>query len=262
VSTEPKTWAEADKICKSDLGYLINMNSPSSFSFFNYTAERIVYIANFTFETGITEFWTGMHVREGRLVWDGFPVENVSRSFYASQFETDWSWEAGQPSELRECGKMKQNLSSLTYFDELRNQSVTETRPLGKYMAALAPCEKRLPFACERFVTSTGGLKHTSSCPDGWIGNAELDACYRIFSNSLAFEDASHFCRQLNGYMMSTFSDFESAISRGVYNWFRNNDAYLRIGSLLVWVNSTGVCNALASETIDVHNCYSALPFA
>ncbi|KAK3607727.1 hypothetical protein CHS0354_040636 [Potamilus streckersoni] len=120
---------------------------------------------------------------------------------------------------------MKQTLSSLTYFDESRNRSVTEIRPSGKYMAALAPCEKMLPFTCERNVTSTDDLKHTSSCPDGWIGNKELDACYRIFRNSSTFMDASYFCRQLNGSLMSTDSAFDSSISRSVYNWYKNNDA-------------------------------------
>ncbi|KAK3607732.1 hypothetical protein CHS0354_040642 [Potamilus streckersoni] len=263
VSSERKTWAEADQICKSDLGHLIDLKSSRSLSFINTTTELMVNFSNFTFEKGVTEFWTGMHIREGRLVWDGFPVQIVSKSLYSSQLNEDWSWDDGEPSELGECGRMKQVVLTETHFDKDKLMNVTMTHPSGKYLASLALCEKMLPFVCERFETSPENLKHTSNCPDGWIGSRELVMCYRIFRNSLTFEGAADYCRELKGYMMTTDSEFDRIISRSVYDWHRNNDAYFGKGTFSVWVNKTRFCNAMSSEDIiDSNDCDSSLPFA
>ncbi|KAL3856102.1 hypothetical protein ACJMK2_015297 [Sinanodonta woodiana] len=225
VFSERKTWDEADQLCKSDLGHLIDMTRSRFLSFQNTTAERTVYFSNIT-------------------------------------FEKDWSWDVGEPSEFGECGRMKQVLLNETYYDAVKRMNVTVTRPSGKYVAALAPCEEILPFACERSVTSTGNLKHTSTCPDGWIGSNELAMCYRIFRNYLTFQGAEDSCQKLSGYMMTTDSEFDKSVSRSVFDWHRNNDAYFRNGTFSVWVNSTGLCSAMTLENVVYYDCDSSLPFA
>ncbi|XP_053386553.1 uncharacterized protein LOC123538400 [Mercenaria mercenaria] len=239
VRKEPAEWKVAMKYCEERLGNLLVLDNYGELSYFEPREDRTISLGEEIVGTySIEEFWSGMHIDNGRLMWDDYGPKLVEKSkFFGSRF---WRWSNGQPDPMAgKCGKAtvtkRQTDGGVTY--DYNKVSVNLTR-----------CSTELPFVCRKEPTRRI-VKTAAFCPENWLGNQYIPHCYRIYKEPVTYDKAKARCQEEDSSLAPSNSLFDLTFAEIVYMFYLENDKYFELTNVgSIWVmdtNSTKACSAL-----------------
>lgn len=232
IVEEPAPWGESRQTCMDRLATLIYLDKIRDYTII--TGEKTSFIADALFDRNITEFWSGMYVEKGRLMWHEKGPRLMTRQYYGHQ----WSWGTDQPDpKAGDCGMATIETRSIRGF----------TVATSTLNVSLEDCTTALPFVCQKSPIELE-VKTTWFCGNNWVGNMLIPRCYRIFKDPVTSPEAETRCRDEGGQLASANTNFDETFISYVFNFYKNFDQYFDVTRVeQFWVenkNGTQVCSA------------------
>ncbi|XP_052227835.1 uncharacterized protein LOC127842390 isoform X2 [Dreissena polymorpha] len=217
-NTEARSWQDADKHCGENIANLMQLDL--MYHYFTITEVRKqMGIGNILVETlQMKEFWSGMNVQNGRLMWDDYGPKyvNLTQLGVGGTRQDIWEWEVSQPDpSVGECGKVTAG-TTITNGSEFFNNRTT---------VGLHDCSSKLPYICQKNRLRLE-LKNASFCETNWIGNQFLPHCYRVFTDAVSYEDAFQRCLDNDAKLAVARTVNESSIVAKAFEFFNATDQY------------------------------------
>ncbi|KAL4217408.1 hypothetical protein ACF0H5_023858 [Mactra antiquata] len=219
IQRNPLSWTQARQTCASlqaTLTFLDRFNEFSSFRNNTFSG-----ITDEIYNNDIVDFWSGMYIDDGRLLWDDIGPRFVRRSRFDFR-NLPWNWDQRQPDPTKgKCGK-----ASLKFIEGFPNGDLT---------IQLDKCDTPLPFVCQKsannFITN-----FVDFCPKGFRGNKLLSNCYKLVEQPLSYFEAKANCNEnTNGELAGDNTDFDrKLVERVVFESFSNREVFF--GGWSVWI--------------------------